>query len=99
MNKIYRIPGNLNADFGFYGCYSLANLASILFVGFLAFFVIMSTGNVYFIAIPVVYSVLIFKLNNYSVFYWCKAAIFFLLADISKKHIYTLLERNEQLWK
>lgn len=95
MEKIYRIPRNLNAENSFMGCYSLGDLIMIVLLIMGSIFLTLATRIRFIIAIPVFFIVLRFKINGYSVLYWVKTAFSY----ISSSHIYTLFERSEIKWK
>ena len=96
--RIFLIPKPLTEEYGFLACYSVADagVITLLFSG--AVCVAFATGWKFVLGIPVLYSILRFKVDGYTMYHWARRALSFLLNDLTHQNTYTLLEEEEITW-
>lgn len=98
--KIYRIPKNLNADFTLLACYTIPDVTAI-FLLFAAGFFSVYWFRLYAGLLPsVVFALLRLRIGSYTLSFWLKTALQFLMLQSAKHSEYTLFEKEDEFrWR
>lgn len=97
QEKIYYIPKNLNAQFMLLSFYTIEDMVVILLLLSGGLMVTLSSQVMQALLPGVIYGALRFKWEGYTIYYWGKTGLFFLMGRTAHMHKYILFERRDSI--